>query len=102
MDSLNPFFYPPESFLEDLESQSRASDLLGLMEGRRIRRFGRGSQSSRTLLPLRLTRLTNAVSCWYAHLSHIKIDQNLSLNLKEFWVVLEFNGILYHVQMTNT
>ncbi|XP_071921200.1 uncharacterized protein [Coffea arabica] len=65
MDSLNPFFYPPESFLEDLESQSRASDLLGLMEGRRIRRFGRGSQSSRTLLPLRLTRLTNAVSCWY-------------------------------------
>ncbi|XP_027089359.2 membrane-bound transcription factor site-2 protease homolog isoform X1 [Coffea arabica] len=35
------------------------------MEGRRIRRFGRGSQSSQTLLPLRLTRLTNAVSCWY-------------------------------------
>ncbi|KAL3523227.1 hypothetical protein ACH5RR_016061 [Cinchona calisaya] len=34
------------------------------MEGRRIRRFGRG-QNNQTLLPVRVTHLSNTVSCWY-------------------------------------
>lgn len=33
------------------------------MEGRRVRRFGRGQ--NHTLLPLRVRHLTNTVSCWY-------------------------------------
>ncbi|KAA8537145.1 hypothetical protein F0562_029629 [Nyssa sinensis] len=34
-----------------------------MMEGRRLRRFGRGQ--SQTLLPLRVRRLSNTISCWY-------------------------------------
>lgn len=34
------------------------------MEGRRVRRFGRW-RSNQTLLPVRVNRLSNAVSCWY-------------------------------------
>ncbi|XP_049348528.1 membrane-bound transcription factor site-2 protease homolog [Solanum verrucosum] len=34
------------------------------MEGRRVRRFGKW-RSNQTLLPVRVNRLSNAVSCWY-------------------------------------
>uniref|UniRef100_A0A3Q7ECB3 Uncharacterized protein n=1 Tax=Solanum lycopersicum TaxID=4081 RepID=A0A3Q7ECB3_SOLLC len=34
------------------------------MEGRRVRRFGRW-RSNQTLLPVRVNRLSNAVSCWF-------------------------------------
>ncbi|XP_074334899.1 membrane-bound transcription factor site-2 protease homolog isoform X2 [Apium graveolens] len=35
------------------------------MEGRRFRRFSRRSHTNQTLLPLRVTHLSNTVSCWY-------------------------------------
>ncbi|PHT59417.1 hypothetical protein CQW23_01780 [Capsicum baccatum] len=34
------------------------------MEGRRVRRFGRW-RSNQTLLPVRVNRLSNIISCWY-------------------------------------
>ncbi|KAJ8574344.1 hypothetical protein K7X08_026149 [Anisodus acutangulus] len=35
------------------------------MEGRRIRRFGRWGSNQTTLLPVRVNRLSNTISCWY-------------------------------------
>ena len=35
------------------------------MEGRRIRRFSRWQRSNETLLPMRINRLSNTISCWY-------------------------------------
>nr|GMC82152.1 membrane-bound transcription factor site-2 protease homolog isoform X1 [Ipomoea batatas] len=48
------------------------------MEGRRVRRSGRG-QSNQTLLPLRARRLSNTISCWYCDFKFSMLNEPLFL-----------------------
>ncbi|KAI5650375.1 hypothetical protein M9H77_36380 [Catharanthus roseus] len=47
------------------------------MDGRRLRRFGRGRQANKDLLPVRLTRLSNTVSCWYCDFKSAVLNEPL-------------------------
>ncbi|KAG5630974.1 hypothetical protein H5410_002691 [Solanum commersonii] len=49
------------------------------MEGRRVRRFGKW-RSNQTLLPVRVNRLSNAVSCWYCDCKSSILNEPLFLN----------------------
>lgn len=46
------------------------------MEGRRFRRFSR-SHNNQTVLPLRITHLSNTVSCWYCDLKSSALNDPL-------------------------